>query len=73
MVVPNEWLIYITYSYKDMKNEYDYEQESERSEYYYKRLTAEELSYKLGEQQGHTFPGRIFDSPLNQSSQKRIG
>lgn len=55
------------------QDEYDREQESERSEYYYKRLTAEELSYKLGEQSGHMFPGRIFDSPLNEASQKRIG
>lgn len=55
------------------QDEYDYEQEVGRSEYYYKRLTAEQLSYKLGEQQGHMFPGRIFDSPLNQASQKRIG
>ena len=29
---------------------YDWEQEIERSPLYYKRLTAEELSYKLGEQ-----------------------
>lgn len=52
---------------------YDYEQENERSEYYYKRLTAEQLSYKLGEQSGHMYPGRIFDSPLNEEAQKRIG
>jgi len=55
------------------QDEYDHEQDVERSEYYYKRLTAEQLSYKLGEQGGHMFPGRIFDSPLNQESQKRIG
>lgn len=55
------------------QDEYDHEQEIERSEYYYKRLTAEQLSYKLGEQSGHMYPGRIFDSPLNEASQKRIG
>lgn len=52
---------------------YDWEQEVERSPLYYKRLTAEELSYKLGEQGGHMYPGRIFDSPLNELSQKREG
>lgn len=52
---------------------YDFEQENERSPIYYKRLDAEQLSYKLGEQGGHMYPGRIFDSPLNEEAHKRVG
>ena len=47
------------------EDEFNHEQTVQRSEYYYKRLTPEEMSFKLGEQQNHTVPGRIFDSPLN--------
>ena len=32
------------------EDEYNYEQQVHRSEQYYKRLTPEEMSYKLGEQ-----------------------
>ena len=43
----------------------DYEQESQRSDYYYKRLTTDGKSYKLGEIEAHTVPGRVFDSPIS--------
>lgn len=41
---------------------YDYEQRVERNEYYYKRLTKEQVDFKLGNLTNSTsVPGRIFD------------
>jgi gamma-carbonic anhydrase len=44
------------------QDEYVHEQVSERNDYYYKRLTDEELSARAGEVQNHTVPGRILDT-----------
>lgn len=56
-------------SAKDWKtieeDEYNYEQLKGRSEYYYQRLTPEELSERLGEIENHQVPGRVLDSPVS--------
>jgi hypothetical protein len=44
-------------------DEYEYEQVEERNDYYYKRLTPEEMSKADMEVQNHMVPGRILDSP----------
>lgn len=41
---------------------YEYEQTVGRNPDYFRRLTPEEMSQKLGEVEGHRVPGRIFDS-----------
>ena len=43
-------------------DEYDYEQIEERNDYYYQRLTKEELTKLEGEIQNHMIPGRVLDS-----------
>lgn len=43
----------------------DFEQEHGRADYYYKRLSKEAISYKLGELENHQIPGRVFDSPIS--------
>lgn len=48
--------------------EYNHEQQAERNPNYYRRLSVEELSAKLGEVEGHTVPGRVFDSPVSSLS-----
>jgi len=41
---------------------YDYEQRVERNDYYYKRLTKEQIAFKLGNLTNNTsVPGRILD------------
>jgi carbonic anhydrase/acetyltransferase-like protein (isoleucine patch superfamily) len=42
--------------------QFDSEQMSSRSAEYYRRLSPEELSKRLGEVEGHDHPGRILDS-----------
>jgi gamma-carbonic anhydrase len=44
------------------EDEYNYEQKVRRNESYYKRLTPEQMSFKLGELENHAIPGRVFDS-----------
>lgn len=46
-------------------DEFEYEQISERNEYYYRRRSPAELARKAGEVEGHTVPGRIFNSPIS--------
>ena len=41
---------------------YNWEQTVRRNESYYKRLTPEQMSYKLGELENHDVPGRVLDS-----------
>mmetsp|Transcript_26916 Transcript_26916/g.25774 ORF Transcript_26916/g.25774 Transcript_26916/m.25774 type:complete len:281 (+) Transcript_26916:144-986(+) len=50
-------------------DEYNYEQELERSDSYYKRLTPEQMSFKLGEVEGHEVPGRILDTEISAKPQ----
>lgn len=42
--------------------EFDFDQLSNRSSEYYRRLSPEELSKRLGEVEGHDHPGRVLDS-----------
>jgi carbonic anhydrase/acetyltransferase-like protein (isoleucine patch superfamily) len=42
----------------------DFEQESNRAPYYYRRLSEEAKSFKLGEIENHQVPGRVFDSEI---------
>lgn len=44
------------------EEEYDHEQNRERNEDYYRRLTPDHLSQRLGEVEGHMVPGRVFDT-----------
>lgn len=55
--------------------EFEYGQIVGRNPEYYRRLTPEEMSKRLGEVEGHTVPGRIFDSPISAhlSAQKLEG
>jgi hypothetical protein len=41
---------------------YNWEQSVRRNESYFKRLTPEQMSFKLGELEHHDVPGRVFDS-----------
>ena len=43
-------------------DEYNWEQSVRRNESYFKRLTPEQMSFKLGELEHHDVPGRVFDS-----------
>jgi gamma-carbonic anhydrase len=43
----------------------NYEQISGRSDYYFKRLSEEEKSHKLGEFENHQVPGRVFDTAVS--------
>jgi carbonic anhydrase/acetyltransferase-like protein (isoleucine patch superfamily) len=45
--------------------EFDSEQLNSRSAEYYRRLSPEELSKRLGEVEGHDHPGRILDSNVS--------
>ena len=58
-------------TWEDIEQEiYDYEQQVGRNEYYYKRLTKEQINFKLGNLTNSTSaPGRILDG--NDSS--RVG
>lgn len=47
------------------KDEYDFEQATRRSDYYYQRLSPEQLSERLGEFENHQVPGRVLDSPVS--------
>ena len=50
-------------TWDDIEQElYEFEQINNRSDQYYQRLTPEEMSFKLGEQENHEHPGRILDS-----------
>jgi carbonic anhydrase/acetyltransferase-like protein (isoleucine patch superfamily) len=42
----------------------EFEQENGRADYYYRRLTPEAKSFKVGEIENHQVPGRIFDSDI---------
>lgn len=42
----------------------DFEQERNRAPYYYKRLSDEAKSFKVGEVENHQVPGRVFDSEI---------
>jgi len=44
---------------------YNHEQETRRSEYYYQRLTPEQMQFKLGEVENHDVPGRVLDSDVS--------
>jgi carbonic anhydrase/acetyltransferase-like protein (isoleucine patch superfamily) len=44
---------------------YDLYQRDERNEFYYKRLTEEEMSVREGEVQNHMVPGRILNTPIS--------
>lgn len=44
------------------QDEDDYEETVNRADYYHQRLPPEEWSDREGEIEGHTIPGRIFDS-----------
>jgi hypothetical protein len=46
-------------------DEYEHDQTHGRNEYYYPRLSKEQLSERLGEVEGHMVPGRILNSPSN--------
>lgn len=48
-------------------DEYDFEQIEERNDYYYQRLTKEELTKLEGEIQHHMIPGRVLDSQRKSS------
>jgi hypothetical protein len=50
-------------------DEYNYDQALTRSDSYYKRLTPEEMSFKLGEVEGHEVPGRILDTEISAKPQ----
>jgi len=47
--------------------EYNYEQRAYRDENYYTMLTPEEMSKAAGEFEGHTVPGRLFNSEVSAS------
>lgn len=47
---------------------YDYDQRVQRSDYYYRQMSKEELAEKIGEFENHTIPGRIFDSDVSSRS-----
>lgn len=49
-------------------DELELEQIEDRNEYYYRRLSAEEMSTKMAEVQGHQVPGRIFNSSVSARS-----
>lgn len=55
--------------------EFEHGQIAGRNPEYYRRLTPEEMSKRQGEVEGHTVPGRIFDSPISAhlSAQKLEG
>jgi len=44
------------------EDEYNWQQAVRRNESYWKRLSPEQMSYKLGELEHHQVPGRVFDS-----------
>ena len=50
--------------------EYDHDQEVNRSPYYYKRLTPEQMEFKVGEVESHMVPGRILDSNVSARTHK---
>jgi len=45
--------------------EYDYEQDKGRNESYFRRLSPEAISKRLGEVENHQVPGRILDSDVS--------
>ena len=47
------------------EEDYDRDQTVNRNEYYYKRLTKEQMAFKLGEVEAHMVPGRILNSPVS--------
>lgn len=47
------------------QEDYDHEQETGRNDFYYKRLSREEISHKLAEFENHQYPGRVLDSPIS--------
>ena len=51
---------------------YNWEQTVRRNESYYKRLTPEQMSYKLGELENHDVPGRVLDSQGMYTNQPSI-
>lgn len=51
-------------------DEMEHEQITERNEYYYSRLTPEEMSKREGELNNHMAPGRILNSPSKRSPHK---
>jgi len=53
------------------QEEYDYEQRVGRNEGYYRRLSPEGLSKKLGEIENHMVPGRILDSDVSARGYKK--
>jgi len=50
------------------EDELEFEQIEDRNEYYYRRLSPEEMSTKMAEVQGHQVPGRVFNSPVSARS-----
>lgn len=49
---------------------YNYEQEAGRSEYYFQRLTPDQMQFKLGEVENHDVPGRVLDSAISGRTHK---
>merc|ERR1712046_230487 len=47
------------------QDEYDFEQEDGRNNYYYKRLTLSDMQYKEGELENHEVPGRVLDTEVS--------
>lgn len=47
------------------QEEYDFEQKTARNEQYYRKLSPEEITKKLGEIEYHEAPGRIFNSEVS--------
>lgn len=54
------------------EEEYISEQTLERADYYFQRLTKEEMAKREGDVQGHQVPGRVFDSPIRTSFDPRL-
>jgi len=54
------------------EDEYNWQQAVRRNESYWKRLSPEQMSYKLGELEHHQVPGRVFDSEGEECGGRRI-
>lgn len=47
------------------EDDYTFEQDVNRNDYYYKPLTKEQMQFKEGELENHTIPGRVLDTEVS--------
>lgn len=50
---------------EEEEDAFNFAQQRDRNEFYFKTLTEEQMTFKEGEVEGHLVPGRLFDSKIS--------